>query len=85
MSRKSITVTLPPGLAGLPPDSTGFAPDDWVLAAAHPAPDNRRVLIDLTARRSWFELAQLVWVFPYLATWHWFLQTTTALPRRREH
>jgi hypothetical protein len=71
-----------PQPAQQPPTSHG--PDHWVLAAHQEAPRpftvplpvaGGRVVIDLTARRSWPELVLLVWSFPWLATWYWMQQT----------
>jgi hypothetical protein len=87
MSKKIVSFALPANrscqveevLAG---DISGRGPDSWVHAAR---PDRREpaimdpMLIDLSVRRNWFELVQLIYVFPYLATWSWVARA--AFPR----
>jgi hypothetical protein len=70
MSKKTITFTLPPPR---PQEVPPQAPDTdaWVLAGDGKSPPDERMLIDLSARRSWFELMQLIWAFPVMATWFW--------------
>jgi hypothetical protein len=92
MSKKIIHFTLLPSRAGEPDaavrDITAEDSDSWVFAAERdvrhePAmPIDDRFLIDLSANRSWFELMQLIWAFPFLATWFWMAGITGALPAR---
>ena len=78
MSRKTIAFASPRPAAA-PPPAPAADREAWVLADA-PEPDvhvadaravDTRAVIDLTAPRSLIELAQLVWVFPALATMFW--------------
>jgi hypothetical protein len=70
MSKKTITFTLPPSR---PQEAPSAAPDTdaWVFASEDETPRDDRLLIDLSARRNWFELMQLIWAFPVMATWFW--------------
>jgi hypothetical protein len=101
MSKKTITFTLPPSRPQRanverqdPPDHPqASAPetDAWVFAVEPDAlqpPDIRsedRILIDLSARRSWFELVQLIWAFPVLATWFWMAGIAGSMPGTARH
>lgn len=71
--------------------STSAGEDGWVrmaqaeiarsTAAEKPAAGSTAgpVLIDISATRTWFELVQLVSLFPYVATWHWMQNFNTAM------
>jgi hypothetical protein len=83
MSKKSIAFTIPQApprnleIDRPPAAGPGSETDAWVFAAEphHLIPPTARLdecmLIDLSARRSWFELMQLIWAFPAMATWFW--------------
>lgn len=78
MSKKTVSLSLPPMRAD-PADAISN-PDQWVLAThvdrlAEPtaATTKSRLMIDLSAERSLFELMQLICLFPWLATWSWLL------------
>ena len=85
MSKKKISFTqVPQQVAAMEFASHGL--DNWVLAEPADMPEppvhhSGRLLIDLTAPRNWFELAQLIWMFPLLATLAWMPNAmTTMLP-----
>ncbi len=95
MSKKIIAFTLPAARTphqALEDIARNF--DDWVHEEkqevrdeieARPASGSGPVLIDLSVRRSWFELMQLVAVFPYIASWQWMIQMAeTALETSKQ-
>ena len=84
MSKKSVVINLPPRPATARPEESREA-EGWIKAEAAAQPKTRSEgfgLIDLTAPRSPFELAWLMWSFPALATLHWMARAT-GQPRPR--
>ena len=84
MSKKSVVINLPPRAATARPEESREA-EGWIKAEAAAQPKTRSEgfgLIDLTAPRSPFELAWLMWCFPALATLHWMARAT-GQPRPR--
>ena len=84
MSKKSVVINLPPRPATARPAESRQA-EGWIKAEAAIQPETRNEgfgLIDLTAARSPFELAWLIWSFPALATLHWMAKVT-GQPRPR--
>jgi hypothetical protein len=76
MSKKTIPFALPPKPA-LPDHAAEETPDRWVFQAEPPpAGTAGHVVIDLSANRTWYELAQLIWIFPCLATTCWMRTAT---------
>jgi hypothetical protein len=78
MSKKSVVINLPPRAAAGPAQEPREA-EGWIKAetAAPPEPRSEGFgQIDLTAPRSPFELAMLIWSFPALATLHWMAKAT---------
>jgi hypothetical protein len=75
MSKKVIAFTLPPRAAQADPVSR--EPDRWVAEPESTAstPNPNHMVIDLSANRTWFELAGLICTFPYLASWCWMQNT----------
>ena len=81
MSKKVVPFALPPrprpeAAAAQPVSSQHDEPDEWVFEPSHPEPQPGGsalgpLIIDLSINRSWLELAGLICVFPYLATWCW--------------
>jgi hypothetical protein len=81
MSRKVVAFTLP----SMPHGPARSQPqrqeaDRWVSGPAPSTASTHPVVIDLSASRSWFELAQLIWAFPYIATWCWMQNAFRAAP-----
>ena len=84
MSKKSVVINLPPRAPAARPEESRQA-EGWIKAEAAIQPETRNEsfgLIDLTAARSPFELAWLMWSFPALATLHWMAKVT-GQPRPR--
>jgi hypothetical protein len=90
MSKKTISFSLPSSRPQAPERDSATARDfdferagdAWVLAAqAETARDEASLVIDLTAKRSWFELMCLISAFPYIAAWAWTAQTLQSLGR----
>ena len=77
MSKKVVSFVRPGSPLPKPP-AVSFAvqgADSWIGAAEdRESPTPGPWTIDLERPRNWFELMQLVWVFPYIATWRWMLQ-----------
>jgi hypothetical protein len=78
MSKKVVSFTLP----NRPRDPAQSeprreAPEGWVLASTDPRSPAGHVVIDLSAERTWFELVQLIWMFPWLASWCWLQNAGT--------
>jgi hypothetical protein len=97
MSKKVVAFALPQALPQTDAEEPALpferrlplSSDNWVTAAAAPAPEPASeavpafaedmsppgpALIDLSRKRSFTELMELMWVFPWLASWAWTLQ-----------
>ena len=90
MSKKVVSFTLPPRRSEAAPEvakQESEEPDTWIFeprSGARSKPQSSAtetmgsMVIDLSADRTWFELAGLICVFPYLATWCWMQNATGA-------